>query len=288
MPLLSLCYGLSNNANDQKKLKDILDTSSSGAEQLVITAEASVRPPFLRLTGLSLRVFQFACQGMLWKLGDFALKDAKHELASDWYLSSTHPIFGALSESNFPKARRKAALALLHAKDFIRAEQIMQVALAGGASDHYLLFLAAVGENNEPKGERNFGRDVKAILMISLIAIRAVKALVKSSDFQMDMLLWAAKQAKECELPGLFKYCLQSILDSSEKGASAGQGVDNLTILRYGVLTKLGAYNSERSLPADAYSKLLWRSMRKRMPTRNKRVHCKLYRNSWNSRSDCC
>lgn len=51
-------------------------------------------------------------------------------------------------------------------------------------------------------------------------------------DFQMDMLLWAARQAKEYDLSDIFKYCLQSILRVSEKGAGAGRGIDSLTVLR--------------------------------------------------------
>ena len=154
MPLLSFCYGLTSNVIDQKKLKDLLDAPTGSEDALILSAEASVRLDVQGwMTKLILKAPQFACQGMLWKLGDQALKEGKFALASDWYLTSTHAVFSALSASNFPKARRKAALALLHADEPGRAEEIMQLACMDSASDHYVVFLAAVKQNDEPKSQ---------------------------------------------------------------------------------------------------------------------------------------
>ena len=94
MPLLSFCYGLTSNVIDQKKLKDLLDAPTGSEDALILSAEASVRLDVQGwMTKLILKAPQFACQGMLWKLGDQALKEGKFALASDWYLTSTHAVF---------------------------------------------------------------------------------------------------------------------------------------------------------------------------------------------------
>lgn len=91
---------------------------------------------------------------MLWKHGDHVLKAKDFALAAEWYLLSTHATFGALAESNFPKARRKAALALLHANAAQRAEGIIQSYSNATqcASDFYVLFLAAAMQGEQLKG----------------------------------------------------------------------------------------------------------------------------------------
>ena len=90
---------------------------------------------------------------MLWKLGDQALKTEKYDLAAEWYLTSTHAIFSSLEESNFPKARRKAAISLLHGKHVEKAEETIRSSTADMASDHYVLFLCAAAQGNESKGQ---------------------------------------------------------------------------------------------------------------------------------------
>lgn len=61
--------------------------------------------------------------------------------------------------------------------------------------------------------------------------------MTSSTGFQMDMLLWAAKQAKELDMHALFKHCLQSILAASGKNGVAGQAIDSLTVVRYVVVS---------------------------------------------------
>lgn len=96
---------------------------------------------------------QFVCQGMLWKLGDSAFEQQEYTLASAWYLAATRPVFEALSSTNFPKSRRKAALAELKANRFAKAEHILRLQPADDASDHYVLFLCAALQGREEEGE---------------------------------------------------------------------------------------------------------------------------------------
>lgn len=88
----------------------------------------------------------FLCQGVLWKLGDWAFVESDCDRAAAWYLLSTHQVFGAEDASNRKKAVRKASLCYLRDGNIAEAQRHLLASSARSASDAYILYLCALRE----------------------------------------------------------------------------------------------------------------------------------------------
>ena len=94
----------------------------------------------------------FLCQGVLWKLGDWAFVESDCNRAAAWYLLSTHQVFGGENTSNCKKAVRKASLCYLRDGNIAEAQRHLLASSAQSASDAYILYLCALREE-APLGE---------------------------------------------------------------------------------------------------------------------------------------
>jgi hypothetical protein len=133
-------------------------------------------------------------------------------LASTWYRLITSHLFSALADSNGARANRKRALCLLRADRIREAIEVINAVSCVSASDHYIHFLCAGLENREEQGQSGASLVAYAQSTQSL-AITAMHDMVNCTDFQLDMLLWAAKQAQQYQLKGLFRACLRKLID---------------------------------------------------------------------------
>ena len=95
---------------------------------------------------------QFLCQSMLFQQGDLVFKQEQYVLAAARYLTAADPAFRSMEVSNFPKARRKAALCFIRASRYDEAEEVILRSTACHASDYYVLFLSAVQQGLQDQG----------------------------------------------------------------------------------------------------------------------------------------
>ena len=68
---------------------------------------------------------------------------------------------------------------------------------------------------------------------ILCIAISAVRAVTSSTDFQMEMLQWSAKQAQQCDLNEVLEYCLRTMLEITKATHVPNKGIEALTLVRW-------------------------------------------------------
>jgi hypothetical protein len=148
-------------------------------------------------------------------------------------LSACDPLFKVLQDTNFPKARRKAALSLLRAENYTEAEKVIRDAGADTASDHYVLFLSAAQQELQDQGGRSYILPLCRVSCRPLsTAIRALQNMATSKDFVLEMLLWSARQAQECELKQVVEYCIRAIYQVTQKTHKTIKGVDGLMLIR--------------------------------------------------------
>ncbi|GAA5823191.1 hypothetical protein JCM11251_007519 [Rhodosporidiobolus azoricus] len=183
---------------DRSRFQDLLDS----VVEIVPTARLASTTSFL-------------CVTYLWRQGDKAHNDGRYVEAADWFLLATHSAFGAVDPVVFAKTIRKAALALIEARENARAEQVLQLPAAGGdyAKTHFVRFYNYSMLNQTAKSSA------------------ALEAMATALDFSPQLLLWAAKTANEANNKELLAAVLQKLVDVCKSGAGLS-GVDLMVVIR--------------------------------------------------------
>ncbi|EPQ61285.1 hypothetical protein GLOTRDRAFT_31559, partial [Gloeophyllum trabeum ATCC 11539] len=146
---------------------------------------------------------------LLWQFGDRHYHAKRWSQAAEWFLAGAHSIFSSMGTSTEAKCYRKAALALIHGKEYGRAYTAIRHCPTDEAATYYVVFLTAVHQ-----------------------AIRAVKDMVNSSDFDRNMLLLATQMAHESELKCLLLTILDALLQTLKDDESIETEIDAITIIR--------------------------------------------------------
>lgn len=137
---------------------------------------------------------------------------------------------------------RKAALAYLRIQEFDMADDtISKIPDSDEACNYYVLFLSGCLQGLDEKGwpahlllsYMNGSTHLAACFLVWLIASRALKRLIHASNFQPQMLLWAAKQANEAGLKDLVTEVFEAIIALvGNEGSMVVENVDMLVLIR--------------------------------------------------------
>ncbi|GAA5927429.1 hypothetical protein JCM1841_000470 [Sporobolomyces salmonicolor] len=157
----------------------------------------------------------FLCITYIWRQGDTANGAQRFTDASDWYLLATKPVLQSIEAGTMAKSIRKAALSYLEAKQFQRADEVMQLPAAQDdlAKSHFVRFYSALLQKNKTR------------------AIGAFRAMCTAPHFAPNQLLWAAKFAFEAREQDLLAAILAILLDMCRNGTDLA-GVDLMTLSR--------------------------------------------------------
>ncbi|GAA5917135.1 hypothetical protein JCM5296_006593 [Sporobolomyces johnsonii] len=203
---------------DQPKLAALLDSVGSAATNFRLSPGVA-----------------FLCATYIWRQGDTANGAQRFTEASDWYLLATKPVLQSIEAGTTAKSARKAALSYLEAKQFQRADEVMQLPAAQDdhAKSHFVRFYSAALQKDKTR------------------AIAALRAMCTAPHFAPNQLLWAAKFASEAREQDLLATILAILLDMCRNGTDVA-GVDLMTLTRCLVRVLLNELEGEPdSLPDE-------------------------------------
>nr|ODN94132.1 hypothetical protein L203_00308 [Cryptococcus depauperatus CBS 7841] len=120
-----------------------------------------------------------ACQTLLWNIGLYNESKERVIEAAHWYTLAAHDFFRKISGENTYRCIRKAALCHIRAMNWSAASELIAQCPTDEASTHYLAFLVAIGQENQPS------------------AIEAVTTIVECSDFEAQQLVLITSLAQD-------------------------------------------------------------------------------------------
>ncbi|KAJ3723773.1 meiosis protein SPO22/ZIP4 like-domain-containing protein [Lentinula raphanica] len=155
-----------------------------------------------------------ACLSLLWQYGDRHYRVKRWSLAADWFTAGTHRLFGAQNSSTASKCYRKAALCYIEQREYSRAAAVIRCCPSNEAATHYLSFLIGTYQGLEEE------------------AIRSVNEMVRSPDFDRQMLLLATKVSHESEMKNVLLAVLEALLKTLNVCDNGETVVEAMALLR--------------------------------------------------------
>ncbi|KAK4705824.1 hypothetical protein P7C70_g373, partial [Phenoliferia sp. Uapishka_3] len=184
---------------DRRKLEALFNTLESGQLQLETSAA-------------------FVCTTYIWKKGDSCHLSKNFVDAAQWYLLGAHPVMQGMDRTTWPKSLRKAALCYSEVKMYDEAEDVMRRGIEAGCGDiarsHFVRYYNFVLKGDES------------------CATAALKSLMESPDFTLDILLWASKTARESGSKQLLTSVLNITLGMCTSNPRHANSVDLLVLIR--------------------------------------------------------
>ncbi|KAJ3970196.1 hypothetical protein EV361DRAFT_995881 [Lentinula raphanica] len=157
-----------------------------------------------------------ACLSLLWQYGDRHYRVKRWSLAADWFTAGTHRLFGAQNSSTASKCYRKAALCYIEQREYSRAAAVIRCCPSNEAATHYLSFLIGTYQGLEEEGS----------------TIRSVNEMVRSPDFDRQMLLLATKVSHESEMKNVLLAVLEALLKTLNVCDNGETVVEAMALLR--------------------------------------------------------
>ncbi|KAJ7160549.1 meiosis protein SPO22/ZIP4 like-domain-containing protein [Mycena crocata] len=157
-----------------------------------------------------------ACLTLIWQYGDRHFNAKRWTEAADWFLAGSHKLFATSCPTSGAKCFRKAALCYIEQREYARAATVVRRCPADEAKTHYVVFLTAVHQGLDDE------------------AIRAVRDMVKSVDFDRKMLLLATQISHESEMKTVLLAVLEALLGTLRIENSKGGEtvVEAMTLIR--------------------------------------------------------
>ncbi|CCL98934.1 uncharacterized protein FIBRA_00941 [Fibroporia radiculosa] len=155
-----------------------------------------------------------ACLMLLWQFGDRQYQAKRWSEAADWFLAGTSGVFESISALSNSKCFRKAALCYIQQAEYAKAAAVIRRCSQDEAATHYLQLLTAVHQGLEDE------------------AISAVKAMVKTSDFNRKMLMLATTLANESNMKSLLLSVLEALLNTVQSCTTPDMDVEAITLVR--------------------------------------------------------
>ncbi|SCZ89131.1 BZ3500_MvSof-1268-A1-R1_Chr1-1g00981 [Microbotryum saponariae] len=160
--------------------------------------------------------YAFVATTYFWRHGDQERAKGAFFEAAEWYRLSLHPLLKETGGVVDAKSMRKAVLCYLEIRDFVRAEQTMNLRpdRPPDAKDCFIRFFHATLKQDVDK------------------ATQALDKMIKAPDFQYVLLLWASKVANESGITALSTAVLQALLDVYRRGEEGSTQNEMLTTVR--------------------------------------------------------
>ncbi|KAJ3763352.1 meiosis protein SPO22/ZIP4 like-domain-containing protein [Lentinula raphanica] len=157
-----------------------------------------------------------ACLSLLWQYGDRHYRVKRWSLAADWFTAGTHRLFGAQNSTTASKCYRKAALCYIEQREYSRAAAVIRCCPSNEAATHYLSFLIGTYQGLEEEGS----------------TMRSVNEMVRSPDFDRQMLLLATKVSHESEMKNVLLAVLEALLKTLNVCDNGETVVEAMALLR--------------------------------------------------------
>ncbi|KDE09440.1 hypothetical protein MVLG_00342 [Microbotryum lychnidis-dioicae p1A1 Lamole] len=158
----------------------------------------------------------FVATTYFWRHGDHERAKGAFFEAAEWYRLSLHPLLKEIGGVVEAKSMRKAVLCYLEIRDFVRAEQTMNLR-----------------PDRPPDARDCFIRYFHATLRQDVDqAKQALDKMIKAPDFRYALLLWASKVANESGITALSTAVLQALLDVYRRGEGESTQNEMLTTVR--------------------------------------------------------